>query len=40
MADSRTEAYELPLDGTAAASEVIIRAVDAANNVATARGAL
>ena len=39
MADSRTEAYELPLDGTAAASEVIIRAVDAANNVATARGA-
>jgi hypothetical protein len=38
MADSRIEQYELVLEGEAAAKTVIIRAVDALNNIATARG--
>lgn len=38
IADSRSEQYELALDGDAAARTVILRAFDAMNNAATARG--
>jgi hypothetical protein len=38
MADARVEEYELRIEDGATASNVIIRAVDAANNVATSRG--
>jgi len=38
IADSRVEQFELVLEGEAAARGVIIRAVDALNNVASARG--
>jgi flavin-binding protein dodecin len=38
IADSRAEQYELVLEGEAAARGVIIRATDALNNVASARG--
>lgn len=39
IADSRFEDFELPLDGQAAVTGVIIRATDVMNNVATSRGA-
>ena len=38
IADSRVEQYELVLEGEAAARGVIVRAADALNNVASARG--
>jgi hypothetical protein len=38
IADSRDEQFELALEGEAAARAVIIRATDALNNVASARG--
>ncbi len=38
IADSRAEEFELPLEGQAAVTGVIIRAIDAMNNVATSRG--
>jgi hypothetical protein len=38
IADSRTEQFELTLEGEAAARGVIIRAIDALNNVTSARG--
>ena len=38
IADSRREAFELRLEGDAAARAVIIRATDALNNVTSARG--
>ena len=38
IADSRMEQFELVLEGEAAARGVIIRATDALNNVASARG--
>jgi hypothetical protein len=38
IADSREEQFELPLDGEVEARTIVIRAVDAMNNVATARG--
>jgi hypothetical protein len=38
IADSRVEQFELVLEGEAAARGVIIRATDALNNVASARG--
>jgi hypothetical protein len=38
IADSKTEQFELTLEGTQAARGVIIRATDALNNVTTARG--
>ena len=38
IADSRAEQFELVLEGEAAARGVIIRATDALNNVASARG--
>lgn len=38
IADSRVEEFELVLEGDAAVAGVIIRAVDASNNVATSRG--
>jgi sugar lactone lactonase YvrE len=38
IADSRVEQFELTLEGEAAARGVIIRATDALNNVASARG--
>ncbi len=38
IADGRVESYALTLDGAAAVAGVILRAVDAAANVATARG--
>jgi hypothetical protein len=37
IADSRVEQFELPLDGDATDKAVILRAMDAMNNVATAR---
>ncbi len=40
IADSRAEQFELVLDADLAAKGVIIRAVDAMNNVSTARGEL
>ena len=38
IADSRVEEFELPLEGEAAVTGVIIRATDAMNNIATSRG--
>jgi hypothetical protein len=38
IADSRTEQFELTLEGEAAARGVIIRAIDALNNVTSSRG--
>ncbi len=38
IADSRLEEFELVLEGDAAVAGVIIRAVDASNNIATSRG--
>jgi hypothetical protein len=38
IADSRREAFELRLEGDAAARAVIIRATDALNNITNARG--
>ena len=38
IADSRVEQFELVLEGEAAARGVILRAADALNNVASARG--
>lgn len=38
IADSRVEEFELPLEGEAAVTGVIIRATDAVNNIATSRG--
>jgi hypothetical protein len=38
IADSRVEEFELVLEGDAAVAGVIIRAVDASNNIATSRG--
>jgi hypothetical protein len=38
IADSRTEQFELVLEGEAAARGVILRAFDALNNVTSARG--
>ena len=38
IADSRSEQFELMLEGDAAARAVIIRAIDALNNVTSARG--
>ena len=38
IADSRAEQFELVLEGEAAARGVIVRAADALNNVASARG--
>jgi len=38
IADSRLEEFELPLEGQAAVTGVIIRATDAMNNIATSRG--
>jgi hypothetical protein len=38
IADSRFEEFELPLEGQAAVTGVIIRATDAMNNIATSRG--
>jgi sugar lactone lactonase YvrE len=38
IADSRFEQYELPLDSDAQLKTLVIRAMDAMNNVATARG--
>ena len=38
IADSRDEQFELPLEGEMAARGVIIRAADALNNIASARG--
>ena len=38
IADSRVEQFELVLEGEAAARGVIVRAADALNNVASARG--
>jgi sugar lactone lactonase YvrE len=38
IADSRTEQYEITLEGEAATRGVIIRAIDALNNVTSARG--
>ena len=38
IADSRAEEFELPLEGQAAVTGVIIRATDVMNNVATTRG--
>jgi hypothetical protein len=38
IADSRVEQFELVLEGEAAARGVIIRATDALNNIASARG--
>jgi WD40 repeat protein len=38
IADSRAEEFELPLEGQAAVTGVIIRATDAMNNIATSRG--
>ncbi|MGE5361762.1 MAG: hypothetical protein ACM3NQ_22315 [Bacteroidales bacterium] len=38
IADSRFEQYELPLDSEAQLKTLVIRAMDAMNNVATARG--
>jgi len=38
IADSRTEAFELPLQGETAGAAVIIRAVDTVNNAGTASG--
>jgi hypothetical protein len=40
IADSRFEQYELPLDGEAQTKNLVIRAMDTMNNVATARGDL
>jgi hypothetical protein len=38
IADSRVEEFELPLEGQAAVTGVIIRASDTMNNIATSRG--
>jgi hypothetical protein len=38
ISDSRLEEFELVLEGDAAIAGVIIRAVDASNNIATSRG--
>jgi hypothetical protein len=38
IADARVEEFELVLEGDAAVAGVIIRAVDASNNIATSRG--
>jgi hypothetical protein len=38
IADSRAESFELPLEGEMASRGVIIRAADALNNIASARG--